>query len=122
MVLLAHVLLLLLLLLCPLLLVVALLLVRRSVLLDALLHRRELVVFLFVVAGNDQMMHRRVLLLLVPRLNVEVRLRVDLLDVQERRRIDNQRVRPGLLGPRWHDGHLTSTLGPGNVRLNGRIR
>lgn len=116
MVLLAHVLLLL----CPL-LVVALLLVRRGVLLDALLHRRELVVFLFVVAGNDQMMHRRVLLLLVPRLNVEVRLWIDLLHVQERGRIDDQRVRSGLLRPRWYDGHLASALGPGNVRLHGCI-
>lgn len=43
------------------------------------------------------MMHRRVVLLLVCRLNVKVRLKVELLHVQEQREIDNQRVRPRLM-------------------------
>lgn len=74
------------------------LLMGRGVLLDALLHRRQLVVLLLVVSGDDQMMYRRFLLRLwVPRLDVEMWLRVDLLHVEKRRRIDDQRVRSGLL-------------------------
>lgn len=64
-----------------------------------------------------QMMHRRLLLRLQSR-QVQVVLPVDVLHVQERRWVDNQRMRRPLLTPRRNQSHLSSILCP-SVRLHG---